>query len=68
MFPNLYEDVSGINGEPGVDCLELCPPMLGAGISITMIEILISRDSSLPRAVGVVSTDLRNTNEVYGPS
>ena len=64
--PNLHEDASGVCGESRVDCLKLWPFVLGAGISVTTIEILIPKDSSLLRDVGVVSVDHHGTNEFCG--
>jgi len=61
---NLHEDTFGVCGEPGVDYIELWPPILGLGISMTTIKIVIPRDSSLFQGVGVVNSDLRGTNKV----
>ena len=64
MSPHLYENATSVCGKSGVDCLELWPPISGARISVTTIEILIPRDSSLLRGVGVVNANLCGTNEV----
>jgi len=46
----------------------LWPFFLGAGIPITTIEILIPRDPSLLRGVGIIDADLCGTNEICGLS
>jgi len=63
MSSNLHEDASSISVEPGVDCLELWPPISRPRISIATIKILIPIDSSILRGVRVVSADLRGMNE-----
>ena len=68
MSPNFHEDASGVSGEWVVDCLELWPPVSGPGISIAMIKILISRDSSLLWGIGVVNANLCGMNEIYSLS
>ena len=64
MSPNLHEDAFGVSDEPGIDCRELWPPVSGSRIPVATIKILIPRDSSILRGIGVANTDLYGTNEV----
>jgi len=68
MSPNLYEDASSVGSKLRVICLELQPPFPGARVIITTIQILIPRDPSLLRGVGIISADLCGANVIRGLS
>ena len=66
MPSHLHKDASSIGGKPGINPLELRPPLPGAGISVAAIEVLILQGLCLLRGVRAVGAYLSGSDEVRG--